>query len=82
MYQWYVERSGVAPVVHGLLSIFLLIIFPAQIFLSFDFKHGLRAKPALCSSVSICGLNCHSRNVENGDKDSHGGLTPSRSPEL
>ena len=30
-----------------LLSIFLLFIFPSQIFLSFVFKHGFRAKPAL-----------------------------------
>ena len=40
-----------------LLSIFLLIIFPTQIFLSFDFKHGLRAKPALGLFVSTRGSN-------------------------
>ena len=49
-----------------LLSIFLLSIFPSQIFLSFVFNLGLRAKPALGSSVSICGSNCHFRNVVNG----------------
>ena len=55
-----------------LLSIFLLSIFPSQIFLSFVFNLGLRAKPALGSSVSICGSNCHPRNVVNGyDKSSH-----------
>ena len=38
-----------------LLSIFLLFIFPAQIFLSFVFNHGLRVKPALGQFVSIRG---------------------------
>ena len=31
-----------------------------------DGYFGLRAKPALGSSVSICGLNCHCRSVVNG----------------